>query len=172
MSKVHDHGRMASWPYCNGKLRNSDTIPHHVAISSLVRGSQPRTHSPGWVVRALGTAASTIVSAGSGHRSKIHRHVMERETSEKVRRLFKRGFCRHSTAACMVWNPMELRYFAGPAAIILVDGEISRRERDAYTAWSFHYCLCNNAHRPQHSLEVYNSRESRVSTHVIRYEVH
>lgn len=62
---------------------------------------------------------------------------------------------------------MESRYFAGPAAIILVDGEISGREKDAYKACSFHYCQCNNAHRPHRFLEVYNSRESRIFSHVI-----
>lgn len=98
--------------------------------------------------------------------------MQRRATSDKVRRLFKRGFCRHSTTACMVLDPMESRYFAGPAAIILVDREISGREKVAYTACSFHHCLCNNLYRPQHFTEVYNSRESRVSTHVISCEVH
>lgn len=67
---------------------------------------------------------------------------------------------------------MESQYFAGPAAIILVDGEISGTEKEAYKACSFHYCLCNNAHRSQHFLEVYNSRESPIFTHVISCEAH
>lgn len=57
------------------------------------------------------------------HRDTIRRRMgmQWRVTSDKVRRLFKRGFRRHSTAACMVLNPMESRHFAGPAAIITVD---------------------------------------------------
>lgn len=46
-----------------------------------------------------------------------------------LRRLFKRGFCRHGTASCVVLDPKEARYFAGPAAIIMVESRMVVRER-------------------------------------------
>lgn len=69
-------------------------------------------------------------------------------TSDKVRRLFKRGFCRHSITACMVLDPMELRYFAGPAAIIMVGRDSYCKGKDAYPACSKDFCLCESAELP------------------------
>lgn len=65
----------------------------------------------------------------------------------------------------MVLDPMESRYFAGPAAIIMVESEILGKEKGAYTACLSHDSLCDNAYRPQHLVKVYNSRASRVSSH-------
>lgn len=54
----------------------------------------------------------------------------------------------------MVLDPMESRYFAGPAAIIMVElGNIRERKADAYMACSTHCCLWHNAYPSKDCIE-------------------
>lgn len=39
------------------------------------------------------------------------------------------------------------------------------------TQHAFHFCICDNAYRPQRSVSPYNLRGSPVSTHVFRCEI-